>query len=366
MSIKPEATTSVDSAKIKTVSKQLLSAYKEQQGKLYQTQRQQIQRHREQILTKDQRLTGTLFNLLHKTVPTYESPRSQEITLDSIDLETIYSGVDEQLKKDLKFPHGDIPYDYVDCLVKELLRWYKNDFFKWVNQPETTEEQGPAKLVRVEQSNHQEQTDGKASITEVYITEKSKETIRFPRFNDPVKLLTWRQGRCGEWVNCFLLILRSLNIRARYVWNAEDHVWCEYFSPALNTWVHLDSCEESMNQPEIYCENWGKAMSYCIAVGFDCGVVDVSDKYITKQDKQLPRNKMSENQLKQLINLLNFEYMKDWEFDPKIFGLMVEANYEKLYCKRAKQGAAALHEQTVGRQSGDKEWTQARGEGGSS
>ena len=34
--------------------------------------------------------------------------------------------------------------------------------------------------------------------------------IEFPRINNPVTLLTTRRGRCGEWVNCFMLILQAL------------------------------------------------------------------------------------------------------------------------------------------------------------
>ena len=75
---------------------------------------------------------------------------------------------------------------------------------------------------------------------------------RFPRYNDPGKLLETRQGRCGEWANCFTLCCRAAGLTARYVVDWTDHVWTEYFSHAHKRWIHLDSCEAAYDQPLLY------------------------------------------------------------------------------------------------------------------
>lgn len=45
----------------------------------------------------------------------------------------------------------------------------------------------------------------------------------------------------GEFAQLFYIFLLALGVEARYVWNSEDHVWTEYWSPTLQHWVHVDS-----------------------------------------------------------------------------------------------------------------------------
>ncbi|CAL1147241.1 unnamed protein product, partial [Cladocopium goreaui] len=109
---------------------------------------------------------------------------------------------------------------------------------------------------------------------------------RFPRYNDPAKLLETRTGRCGEWANCFTLICRSLGYEARHVHDWTDHVWTEIFSDSAQRWIHVDSCEAAVDSPLMYETGWGKKLTYCIGFARD-HVVDVTRRYTKKFEKEL-------------------------------------------------------------------------------
>ena len=178
-----------------------------------------------------------------------------------------------------------------DAFVKALLRWFKDEFFTWHNEaicptcgPEAGEK---TRLVRVEEPTQSERADGEPGRVEVYNCPCCSAEVRFPRLNDPVRLLQpdWRKGRCGEWANAFCLCLRALGYRqVRYVLDTTDHVWCEYWSSSLNRWVHVDACEASWDEPHLYSEGWGKKLRHVIAFSMD-GVVDVTRRYVKGQQK---------------------------------------------------------------------------------
>ncbi|CCH46694.1 Peptide-N(4)-(N-acetyl-beta-glucosaminyl)asparagine amidase [Wickerhamomyces ciferrii] len=299
-----------------------------------------------------------LFNSIFK----YEDPLAQEAALDVIDLGKIYQGVDERTKKQEEQGDTlDIKYGYTDFIVMELLKWFKHDFFKWVNEPETSTLQGKARLIRVEPPTALESQDGNASSVEVYQCEGDGSIIRFPRYNDPVKLLETKKGRCGEWANCFCLILRSMGIRTRYVWNAEDHVWCEIYSESQKRWIHIDSCEESFDNPTLYNKGWGKKMSYVISYSID-GTQDVSKRYVVDKDKSLPRNKINELDLQKILRFLTVNQRRNLGKD-EIYKLSIEDSIEKLELNGQKP--IYLQSDIVQpRQSGNDEWKEKRGEDG--
>ncbi|KAG5460713.1 MAG: hypothetical protein BJ554DRAFT_7201 [Olpidium bornovanus] len=124
-------------------------------------------------------------------------------------------------------------------LAKRLLRWFKGDFFKWVDSPDcrrcpakgTTRAAGalPPTPIEVIYGAHR---------VEAHRCSACGGTTRFPRYGYTGKLLETRSGRCGEWANVsprgdrvFTLIARAVGFEARYVVDWTDHVWTEVRAP---------------------------------------------------------------------------------------------------------------------------------------
>lgn len=122
-------------------------------------------------------------------------------------------------------------------VLYHLMRWFKDDFFSWARQ-RVCEVCGGEMTVRNAIPMAQEIQEGDASRVEVYSCKAAPQKHpeqRFPRYNNARKLLETREGRCGEWSNCFCLIIASLNRPdgtpwfngTRFVVDFTDHVFCE-------------------------------------------------------------------------------------------------------------------------------------------
>jgi len=112
-----------------------------------------------------------------------------------------------------------------DKLLMELMRWFKEDFFTWVNNPPCP---GCGSIDKVEGERtdaalYHEKMHG-ATVAEVYSCIGCNCEFRYPRFNSASHLLETRSGRCGEWANCFCLCAVSLGFEVRYIRDFTDHV----------------------------------------------------------------------------------------------------------------------------------------------
>lgn len=315
---------------------------------------------------------SSISSLMHR----YSDPIALDEALASIDLGKIYAGVDER-----EASNSDSSLEYEDFVVLETLKYFKNDFFQWVNKP-------PCDKCGLDGDNLEFRTASgppspnvdDISRIEIYHCKTCNNRVEFARINSATKLLHTRKGRCGEWVNCFILVLKAVlgsSGNVRYLWNHEDHVWCEYYSASQRRWIHLDPCENAYDEPTLYCDNWGKKMSWVIAIG-DVGIADVSDKYVGDNGKRIPKLEVaSEEKVAKYIKWANNTILaKYWAQNVEPMPISDRDKYHKLYNEVIlKQGQAngtiterAAPTQTSsapkGRQSGQGEWTKSRGEDG--
>ncbi|SCU91924.1 LAMI_0E07932g1_1 [Lachancea mirantina] len=313
--------------------------------------RQNSDDHRFSQIINSNHFAGQICGLSQDLCLRYENDEWQSRVFEVIDVDLIYDNVDAL---------GGDEMSYTDNLVKELLRYFKQDFFKWCNKPdcETCQSSEGQNNVGTEGPNPDESLF-RCGVVEIYKCNNCGTTTRFPRYNDPVKLLETRTGRCGEWCNLFMLFLKSFGIESRYIWNREDHVWCEIYSNKLNRWVHVDSCEQSFDQPYIYSKNWNKKMSYVFALGKD-GVSDVSKRYILQND--LPRDQMSEDDLDLVMKTLT-KKLRSHLNDDQIYQLSCRDEREQLEWLDPKL-SSTTQTSRVGRESGSVEWKKLRGEDG--
>eukprot|EP00899_Mesostigma_viride_P027532 jgi/Mesvir1/7964/Mv11875-RA.2 len=171
----------------------------------------------------------------------------------------------------------DGPLSFRDALLRELLHWFKG-WFRWANITcercqHTTESAGMGDPTPLDLA------DG-ATRVELHRCPACRHVTRFPRYNEPSRLLQTRMGRCGEWANAFTLCCRSLGFEARLVLDPTDHVWTEAYSEDKGRWLHLDPCEDVFDRPHLYEAGWGKKLSYVVGISRD-GLADVSRRYST-------------------------------------------------------------------------------------
>ncbi|KAL9650934.1 hypothetical protein ABK040_015037 [Willaertia magna] len=253
-------------------------------------------------------------------------------------------------------------------IIKELLAWFKNEFFKWVNNPPCEHCQSTnTQLIGGVAPNQYEQ-QGLAGVVELYQCSQCNKQTRFPRYNHAGRLLETRKGRCGEWAQCFTLCCNAIGYEARFVVDFTDHVWTEVYLDGK--WVHADSCENVLDAPLMYSEGWGKKLSYVF--GFTTEeIVDVTKRYTNhfyEKDFQERRRKegISEEWLEKCLEQLNSQLKI---FMPPYRSQFIQKRQERerleLNEKYKNLTSSLLKpEEQQGRISGSQEWKEMRGETG--
>ncbi|GLC33910.1 hypothetical protein PLESTB_000816900 [Pleodorina starrii] len=264
-----------------------------------------------------------------------------------------------------------------DLLARGLLHWFKTGFFTWVDTLPCSRCGSRATGHGGSAAPLPEDLAAGAHRVELHACRACGALSRFPRYNDPGKLLQpgCRRGRCGEWANAFLLCCRAAGLTARYVSDWADHVWTEYYSHSMRRWVHLDSCEASYDQPLLYEAGWGKQVSYVVAAGV-AGVVDVTSRYTARPWRRevLPRRTLvSERWLGRQLDDMTSKLRAGpgWSAPRQLLWLGRDAA-ERMELLRQRLGvrpagrSVAAQQPLPGRQTGSLEWRQQRGETGAS
>jgi hypothetical protein len=66
---------------------------------------------------------------------------------------------------------------------------------------------------------------------------------KFKRFRTPGEFFRYKYGRCSEFAQGLLAVLRYMGVRSRLVLAYKpgfDHVWVEAWNPGAKKWVRLD------------------------------------------------------------------------------------------------------------------------------
>ncbi|KDP23653.1 hypothetical protein JCGZ_23486 [Jatropha curcas] len=290
----------------------------------------------------------------------YEDPLRQEAARKTVPVEELEEKAVVSLAKEENFKASKIEQDHAFLL--QLLFWFKG-FFRWVNAPpcdgcgNNTINQGMGVALPSESQYG-------ATRVELYRCNSCSRVTRFPRYNDPLKLVETRRGRCGEWANCFTLYCRAFGYESRLILDFTDHVWTECFSPYLGRWMHLDPCEAVYDKPLLYEKGWGKKLNYVIAIAKD-GVHDVTKRYTRKWLEVLSRRNII---TEPLLSVALTNMTKDCRRNLTSQVLSLLEDRDKNESEELERLLHSVDDDAVslpGRQSGDKEWRILRSEIGS-
>ncbi|KAI8070514.1 hypothetical protein BC940DRAFT_212888, partial [Gongronella butleri] len=266
----------------------------------------------------------------------------QEKALQAIPVHILYERASDKTTDD------DELTDYV---TRELLHWFKADFFKWVNEAPCDRCEAKTQFVGTARPTPEEANYG-AGTVEMYYCHQCTIQTRFPRYNDPGKLLETRRGRCGEWANCFTLCCRAMGLDARIVHDTTDHVWTEVFSTFESRWVHCDPCEDAYDRPLIYEAGWNKQLAFCIAMS-STQAMDVTRRYVVDWTQTLGRRRsiIDETHLEQYLSKMRARKLAQLGDADRAMWIQRQKE-DEVDLLAATERARVTKEDMMGRQSG--------------
>jgi hypothetical protein len=98
------------------------------------------------------------------------------------------------------------------------------------------------------------------------------------RHSDPLEILKYGKGRCGEFSILYTALCLAHGYRARIILDMTDHVWTEVWNPRQERWVHVDPSERRIDDSKMYERDWKKNLTKVYA--FENGISrDVTKNY---------------------------------------------------------------------------------------
>jgi len=86
------------------------------------------------------------------------------------------------------------------------------------------------------------------------------------RHEDPLEILAYGKGRCGEFSILFSALCLAHDYRARLILDMSDHVWTEVWDNRQKRWVHVDPSEKKIDDPKMYERDWKKNLKEVYAL----------------------------------------------------------------------------------------------------
>jgi len=103
------------------------------------------------------------------------------------------------------------------------------------------------------------------------------------RHNNPLEILAYGRGRCGEFSILFTSLCLAHWYRARLILDMSDHVWTEVWDDKQKRWVHIDPSERRIDDPFMYERDWKKNLHEIYA--FENGTMEnVTKSYTLMKD----------------------------------------------------------------------------------
>ncbi|KAI3943365.1 hypothetical protein MKW92_037759 [Papaver armeniacum] len=290
----------------------------------------------------------------------YEDTTRQQAARKMVPVDELEEKALVSLAKEGNFKPSKAEQDHAFLL--QLLFWFKQSF-RWVNAP-PCDGCGSGTINCGMTNGLPSEIQYGGSRVELYRCSSCSRVTRFPRYNDPLKLVETRRGRCGEWANCFTLYCRAFGYDTRLILDFTDHVWTECFSHSLGRWMHLDPCEGVYDKPLLYEKGWNKNLSYVIAFDKN-GVHDVTKRYTRKWHEVLTRRIITTEEIvSDVLHDITKERRKG--LTSQALSVLVDldrSEAEKLEIDLHSPDGTSMS--LPGRQSGAKEWRISRSEIGS-